>query len=218
MALAGRIACCSSDHAGQFRGPFFITNRLRHRIDYLVGKSPRRLAGKQRVRGLCQRINIGCWREAFGTEAARGQRTVLRRSVNIGSNTRDRRIRDRKPRHAKIRDLRSRMICREQNILRLDVAMDNSLTVSVAESGTNLLDIAQRPLYRQRFAAHHHLQIAAGEVFEDEIVKDGSLQIASSSMAQAADDIRMSHSIDRDRFVLKILDQSPFKVCVEIVL
>ena len=43
-------------------------------------------------------------------------------------------------------------------------------------------------------------------------------QIAGRPVAKPADDIWVPNAVQRDRFVLKILDQSPFQIRIEIVL
>jgi hypothetical protein len=37
-------------------------------------------------------------------------------------------------------------------------------------------------------------------------------------VADAADDVRVANAVEGDRFILKVLDQSPFQIGVEIVL
>jgi hypothetical protein len=62
------------------------------------------------------------------------------------------------------------------------------------------------------------LQIAAGHVFENDVVENRPRKIPRRAMAQTADDIRMTDPIERDRLILKVLDKRPLKVVIEIVM
>src|SRR5258706_8975532 len=88
----------------------------------------------------------------------------------------------------------------------------------VAEAGANLLDIIQGLLKRYLLFAQKTLHVTAGQIFENEIMKNCTTQIAGGAVADAADDIRMANAIEGNGFVLKILDESSLKVGVEIVL
>ena len=88
----------------------------------------------------------------------------------------------------------------------------------VAEAGANLLDIIQGLLKRYLLFAQKTLHVTAGQIFENEVMKNRAAQIAGGAVADTADDIRMANAIERSGFVLKILDESSLKVRVEIVL
>ena len=49
-------------------------------------------------------------------------------------------------------------------------------------------------------------------------MKNRSVQIARRAVSETADDVRMAHAVERNRFVLKIFDQRAFQIGVQIVL
>src|SRR6476620_8254585 len=105
-------------------------------------------------------------------------RAMLRRSINICTNARDRRIRHVNSGHSEVGDLYGRMIGGQQKILGLDVAVDDAFVMSVAEACTDLFDVVERGLEVALPLANECLQITAGHVFENKVMKDRPLQIA----------------------------------------
>ena len=49
-------------------------------------------------------------------------------------------------------------------------------------------------------------------------MKNHPAQVARRAVTETADDVRMTHAVERDRFVLKIFDERPFEIGVQIVL
>lgn len=49
-------------------------------------------------------------------------------------------------------------------------------------------------------------------------MKSSSVKIDSGAVAQAADNVRVPHAIECDRFVLKILDQRAFEIGILVTL
>src|ERR1043166_1949230 len=49
-------------------------------------------------------------------------------------------------------------------------------------------------------------------------MKDSTIQVARGSVAETADDVRVTNAVQSDRFVLEILDQRPLQIVVKIVL
>ena len=90
--------------------------------------------------------------------------------------------------------------------------------MSMGEPRTDLLDITDRSLERDPALSHGVLQVAAGQILEYKVMKDGSLQIAGRAVSDAADDIRVPNAVKGDRLILKILDQRAFEVGVEVIL
>jgi len=86
------------------------------------------------------------------------------------------------------------------------------------EAGANLLDIPQCVLQRHHAFATEFLEIAASEILENKVMKDRSLQVAGRAVTEAADDIRMSHTIKCEGLILKVLDKRPLQVVVEVIL
>src|SRR5204863_5423062 len=61
-------------------------------------------------------------------------------------------------------------------------------------------------------------QIAAVKIFKHQVMKCGAMHVERGPVAEPADDVRMSHAIECDGFVLKILDQGLFQFRVLISL
>ena len=96
--------------------------------------------------------------------------------------------------------------------------MYDPVPMCMAKAGAYLLDVLKGVLNRQDPFAAKLLEIAALKVFEDEIVEDRSLQVACSSVAEAAYNIRVSYTVERYGFILKVLDQRAFQIIVQIIL
>jgi hypothetical protein len=96
--------------------------------------------------------------------------------------------------------------------------MNYPVLVCVAKAGTHLFDIAQHLSERHTPLPAGLLKITAGQILQDQIMKHGAAKIPSSTMAETAYYIRMSDPIQRDRFVLKILDKRSLEIRIRIVL
>src|SRR5438067_1806341 len=88
----------------------------------------------------------------------------------------------------------------------------------VAQTGAYLLDVLECLLQAQLTLSNKLLQVAAGQIFEDKVVKNSPPQVACRAMAKPADDIWVTDAIECDGLILKILDQRPLEVIVEIIL
>src|SRR5688500_1716016 len=120
--------------------------------------------------------------------------------------------------NTEVRDLNSLPVLCQQKVLGLDVTVNYVVAMRVPEPRADLFDITHRLLQRQVSLSSCFLQITALEILKYEIMKDGASKIARGTVAEAANDVRMSHAIESDRLVLKILDQCPFKIGIEIIL
>src|SRR5262249_32619034 len=115
---------------------------------------------------------------------------------------------------AEVGNLYRRSIFGQQEILRLDVTMNHAALVGVRETGANLFKVSQRPIQRQCFRPAEPGEIAAAQIFQHQIVKGSLVEIDSRPVTQAADDVRMPPAVQRNRFVLKILNQRALEVGV----
>src|SRR4026208_2291773 len=98
-------------------------------------------------------------------------------------------------RDAKVSDLyRLEVACQEQ-IMRLDVAMDHTLHVGMPQAGANLLQIIDSRFGVGASFPAITLQIAARQIFQHEIMKCLSSQVLCGAVTQAADDVRMTDAI-----------------------
>src|ERR1044072_4838327 len=100
------------------------------------------------------------------------------RAVNIGAATRDGPVRGIDPRHAEIGDLNGREVGGQKQILRFYIAVDYAGAMGMAQAGTDLFDITKGLLEREDPLAHQLLQVTAGQVLEDQVMKDGPNQVA----------------------------------------
>ena len=146
------------------------------------------------------------------------QRTMLRRSINVRSDSRDRRIALMDPRDAKVGYLHCFAIFRQQQIMRFDIAVNNAVPVCMPQSGTNLLNILDRGAKQKLFLAGRFLQIAAREKLENDVMKKRAGQIASCAVSESANDVRMPDAIKSYSLVLKILYKRPLEIRVEVIL
>jgi hypothetical protein len=88
----------------------------------------------------------------------------------------------------------------------------------MAQPGADLFEIIEGEGCIENFPSQQTLQIAAAHVFEDDIVKDCTVEIAGCAMAKTADNIRVANAIESCSLVLEILHERSFKCIVEIVL
>src|SRR5712691_4411260 len=102
--------------------------------------------------------------------------------------------------------------------MRLDVTMNNATLMRVCQTGTNLLEIEQSPVDRQRVLARKRRHVATRQVLEHDVMKSSAGKIDGGAMAQAVDDVWMAHAIERDCFVLKICNQRVFEIGIRRVL
>ena len=146
------------------------------------------------------------------------QRIVLRGRVNICADARDGAFVCSQTRHAEVSDLNYLAIGSQQQVLRFYVAVNHAVLVRVSQAGTNLLQIKQSLLERQRIAARKGSHVATRKIFEDDVVKRCAGQIDCSAVTEPANDIWMTHAIKRYCFVLKVLYQRVFECFVRSVL
>jgi hypothetical protein len=121
-------------------------------------------------------------------------------------------------RNAEIRDLDRLAIGRQQKVLRLYVAVNYAVLMGMAEASAYLFDVSQCGIECRPTRSYQALQIAPGQIFQDQIMKDRSRQVAGRSMSDAANDIRVANAVECYRFVLKILDKGSLQVRVEVIL
>src|SRR2546423_10055707 len=113
------------------------------------------------------------------------------RGVDVRADARDRAIERLDLGNAEVSDLNRLAVGREQQVLRLDVAVNHVALVRVSESGADLFEIMERALKRQRIAPTECGHIAAGQVFEHEIMESVTGEVERRAMTEAVDDVRV---------------------------
>src|SRR5215813_11107326 len=103
------------------------------------------------------------------------------------------------------------MVRRKKNVIRLNVAMNDSLTMGVGECLGNLLEPRHSIVEIEFAASTQRPQIPARHVLKHEVVKRHACEICRCAVTEPLDYVRVPNSIQRYRFVLKVLDQSLFK-------
>ena len=82
---------------------------------------------------------------------------VLGRGVNVGADARDSALGGLDFGDAEVRNLDRALVCGEQEVLRLDVAVYDAVLVRVRESGADLFEVEERAFERQRVFAYERL-------------------------------------------------------------
>ena len=82
---------------------------------------------------------------------------MLRRGVNVRADARNRALSGLDFGDAEVCDLDRVLVCREQKVLRLYVAVYNAVLVRVRESGADLFEVEERAFERQRVFAYKRL-------------------------------------------------------------
>src|SRR5262245_1577906 len=96
--------------------------------------------------------------------------------------------------------------------------MDHAALVRVSEAGADLLEIEERLFHRQGTVSRQRRHVATGQVFEDQVMKGGTVKVDSGAMSQAVDHVWVSHTIKRHRFILEIGNQGALEVGIRSVL
>src|SRR5689334_22823497 len=96
--------------------------------------------------------------------------------------------------------------------------MNNAALVRVRETGTDLLEIEERTLDGQRTRARQRVHVAAGKILEHDVMKRRAGEIDRCSVSETIDDVRMTNAIERDCFVLKIINQRPLEIRIGLAL
>src|SRR5689334_4110482 len=96
--------------------------------------------------------------------------------------------------------------------------MNNAAFVGVRETGTDLLEIEERTLNRQRPRARQRVHVAAGKILEHDVMKRRAGEIDRCSVSETIDDVRMTNAIERDGFVLKVINKRPLKIRIGLAL
>src|ERR1044071_9275238 len=96
--------------------------------------------------------------------------------------------------------------------------MNHATLMRVRQSGTNLFQIEKRFVHRQGMIACEGLHVAAGKIFEHQVMESNSGEIDCSAMTKTADDVWMTNAIQRYCFVLKIRNQGVFEFGIRFVL
>ncbi len=95
----------------------------------------------------------------------------------------------------------------EHDVAWLDVAMNHAALMRVCQSGTDLFEIEERFLKRQRACLRERKQIAARQIFQHEVMESRSRKINSRAVSEAIYDVWMANTIERDCFVLEVRDE-----------
>src|SRR2546426_7668622 len=117
-------------------------------------------------------------------------------------------------RDAKVGDLQHTPVCRQQEIVGFDVAVNNFLTVRISQRLGHLLKVRQSLIKTDWLLAAKRPEIAAGHVFKHEVMKRHPFKISGGTMAQSQDYVRMPHPVQGNGFVLKVLYEGLFQVWV----
>ena len=76
----------------------------------------------------------------------------------------------------------------------------------------------ERLFEREFLFAGESLHVAAFHILQNDVMEDRPVEVTRRAVSEPADHIWVTDSIERNSFVLKILDQSSFKICIQIVL
>src|SRR5437867_6774976 len=96
--------------------------------------------------------------------------------------------------------------------------MNHAAFMSVRQSGANLLQILECAIEFQWRLPAQHRQVSAAEILQNDVMKSGSAEIEGSAVTKATDNVGMTHPIERDCLVLKILNQGTLEFGVLIAL
>src|SRR5205814_469146 len=136
-------------------------------------KLSRRHSADDRVSSLGERIDVGsrCQPGVIFTRAKFEGRSLhkwimLRRGIDICADARNCAIATFKPRHAKVGNLHGFAIARQQEILRLNVAMDDAALMRMREAGTDLLQIEERAIEAEFLLATKLRHVTAAEILQ----------------------------------------------------
>src|SRR5687768_15435799 len=92
--------------------------------------------------------------------------------------------------------------------------MDHARCMGVGESGRNLLKIKQRLIDWQRPLTCQRSHVAARHVFDHDVMKSCACEINGGAVSEPADYVWMTHTIQSDCLVLKILNQRALQIQV----
>src|SRR5688572_14759856 len=96
-------------------------------------------------------------------------RVVFGRRIDVCSDARDRAFSRIEPCDTEVSNLHDLPILGEQQVLWFDIAMNDAALVGVRETGTDLFEVEQRALDRERARSRERKHVAAGQVFEDDV-------------------------------------------------
>src|SRR6185503_8226925 len=122
------------------------------------------------------------------------------------------------PSHAEVSNLHDFFVGGEQQVLRLDVAMDHAAFVCVRKTGANLFQIKQDSLKRQWARFSKRKQIAAGKILENDVMKSRAGEIDGGTVSETVYDIWVSNAIECNGLVLKIRDERSLQLSIGRVL
>src|SRR5262249_30899115 len=135
-------------------------------------------------------------------------RMMFGRGVNISANAGDLVVFARGYfGHAEVGDLKRAVIGAEQEVVRLEVAVNDPLVVGVGQRLAGLFEIEERLFERQRIAwagAAEFEQVAARHVFERQVIKRRAAQVGGGAVPPSQDHVRMAYGVERDGFVLEV--------------
>src|SRR4030095_7867667 len=117
------------------------------------------------------------------------------RRIDVGAHPSDCAIGSFDARDAEISNFHRLSIGGQEQILRLDVAMDNAALVGMGESGADLLQVFKGSFEGQRFAPTKLRQVSTAEILKHDVMKGGAAEIQSGAVTQSADDVGMTYAI-----------------------
>src|ERR1044072_8653156 len=118
---------------------------------------------------------------------------MLRRRVDVCAEASDLRSRiiQLHLRYAEVCYLHSLLVCGEQKIIRLDVAVNDPLAVRVGERLGHLMKIKERVSDAKTFRATQIKQVAARHVFEHQIMKRRAFEVSRRAVTEPANNVRV---------------------------
>src|SRR5688572_33346100 len=96
--------------------------------------------------------------------------------------------------------------------------MNHATFVRVSQAGTDLLEIEQRALNREGTCSRQRKHVAAGKIFEHDVMKRRTGQVDRGSVSKTVYHVWMANSIECNCFVLKISDEGSFQLRIGLAL
>src|SRR5512143_2790130 len=84
--------------------------------------------------------------------------------------------------------------------------------MGIGECLGHLLKVKQCLVQANRSLAAERPQIAARHILEDKIVKGYAVEVGGSPVSEPLNNVRMPHPVQRNRFILKVLNQGLFQL------
>src|SRR5437016_13462406 len=143
---------------------------------------------------------------------------MFRRRIDVRADPRDGALGGFEFGHTKVSNLHCFMISGQQKILRLNIAMNDAAFVSMRKPRADLLQIKHCASKSKRLTPRQSRQVAASQIFKNDVVKCGAVKVECGAMAETADNVYMTNAIQGNCFILKVLNQGTFQIRILIAL